>query len=187
MRRDLITITTVMLLSSGVAAAVNAVGHRMDWIRRPLARPPANGTTQSSPSEVPQTTQTASAEADEATTQAAANLVQGETVLEHLNRGTALFVDARAPEEYAAGHLRGAVNLPSSEIFANIDRVTSLASPDQLIIVYCGGGGCDAGHNVADALRRDFGYTNVMIHAKGWEEVKASEQLRHCVVTGEQP
>jgi len=186
MHRDLATIGIVLLISSGVAAAANVFSHQMEWIRRPLPRPPVNGASQPAPPETPRK-QPPSATVDEPATQGAAELVQSEAVLDHLAHGTALFVDARAPEEYAAGHLRGAINLPSSEIFASIDRVTSLVSPDQLIIVYCGGSGCEAGHNVADALRRDFGYTNVAIYAKGWEEIETSEQLRHCIMTGEQP
>lgn len=187
MRRDLATIGMVLLISSGVAAAANVVGHRMEWIRRPLTSLPVNGTTQSAPSTIPQVPATETPPATEPTSQAGVDLVPAAAVAEHLSHGTALFVDAREPGEYTAGHLRGAVNVPPSAIFANIERVTSLVASDQIIIVYCGGGGCDASHNVADALRRDFGYTNVAIFEKGWEEIERSPLLQQCIVTEEEP
>ena len=56
-----------------------------------------------------------------------------------LAAGTApAILDVRSREEYAAGHLRGAINLPFNEVGR---RVTELAAfLDQPLVVYCGHG-----------------------------------------------
>ena len=46
-----------------------------------------------------------------------------------------LWIDVRSPEEYAAGHLEGAVNIPFNEIAPRIGEVTS--DKQQPIRLYC--------------------------------------------------
>ena len=47
-----------------------------------------------------------------------------------------LFVlDVRTPEEYAAGHLPGAVNIPSGELYSRIAELSGAREQD--IVVYC--------------------------------------------------
>lgn len=52
-----------------------------------------------------------------------------------LVQGGARLVDVRTPEEYAAGHIEGAVNVP-------VDTVegSDLGAKDQPIVVYCASG-----------------------------------------------
>lgn len=45
-------------------------------------------------------------------------LIEPEEVLDKVGRGDALFIDARKPAEYAAGHISGAVNFSTYDIFA---------------------------------------------------------------------
>ncbi len=50
----------------------------------------------------------------------------------------ALLVDVRTPEEYAAGHLPGAVNIPLDQL---PKRLEELGKPgEQTIVVYCRSG-----------------------------------------------
>lgn len=181
MRRDFVSMLAVLLVSSGIAVAANVAMHKMDWIRRPLDPPSTTQGVTSKP--LPDRSATNGG----AATQPNGIVVPEADVLEHLAHGTAYFVDARETDEYAAGHLRGAINVPAGAIYANIERVTSVVAPDQLVIIYCGGGGCDASHNVADALRRDFAYSQVGICEKGWDQIEASDQFRQCIVEGEAP
>jgi hypothetical protein len=51
------------------------------------------------------------------------------------DRGQAVLVDVRSPQEFAAGHLAGAVNIPLSEV---ADRVAEIRSLGRLPILYCG-------------------------------------------------
>jgi rhodanese-related sulfurtransferase len=207
MRRTVRQILAILVITSGMGAAANAVVHRMDWIRRPLPGPNGLSIAPAESPAGPKTTKEAEANGlppNHSPTQPAApplagsngngqavrppaGFVDADAVFEHLSKGTAYFIDARDHGEYAAGHLRGAINVPASAIYDKLTQVVNLIGRDDLIIVYCGGGGCDASHNVADALRRDYGYANVLIHEKGWEEIEGSSRFSQCIVTGEEP
>ncbi len=96
-------------------------------------------------------------------------------VVDHLINGTAHFVDAREEYEFDDGHLKGAHLLPSSAIYENIENLMAvgvLPGPGKPIIVYCGGGSCEASHNVAKVMA-EFDYQNIYIYVNGWEEVMA--------------
>jgi len=181
MRRNFLQIIVAMLISSGVAAVANVGWHKMEWLRAPLdapkTSPDATTIQPGSGGEQRDGVEHGNANEDET--------VGHEVVLRHLREGTASFIDARSPEEYADGHLRGALNLPSDAIYANIDEVTGQVLPDDLVIIYCGGGGCEASVNVSDALRRYYQYTHVVIYENGWEEVEAMlDEFNGCVEVG---
>jgi len=86
----------------------------------------------------------------------------------HVLDGTAVFVDARKPDQFAAGHLRGALNLPSESKEANMGTIWQNVAKDQLIIIYCGGGSCHASDVVYDYLISN-GFTQVREFKAGWE------------------
>ena len=54
----------------------------------------------------------------------------------------ALLLDTRTPEEYAAGHIEGAVNIPHDQVAAEIERIAELTGGDKSkpIVVYCRSG-----------------------------------------------
>ena len=67
-----------------------------------------------------------------------------------------IIVDARTEEEYAEGHIPGAILIPEYEI---ADRAQSeLPDKDQLILVYCRSG---RRSKIASQALSDLGYTNV--------------------------
>ncbi len=115
----------------------------------------------------------------------ATTAMSAEDVLDHLKNSTARFVDAREDHEWVEGHFRGAIHIPASAIYANIDRVVREVPPHEKIIVYCGGGDCEASHHVADALTNDFKFQNVVIYSKGWQEVDSKKaEFAPYVATG---
>lgn len=67
-----------------------------------------------------------------------------------------LIVDVRHPEEYAEGHIPGAVNIPNETI--GDDRPEALPDPDQILLVYCRSG--NRSRQASEKLAR-LGYTNV--------------------------
>jgi len=69
----------------------------------------------------------------------------------------AMVIDVRSREEYATGHIDGAVNLPLDEI--TVDNMSVIA-PDQggKIIVYCYSGKRSV---LAMNVLHDFGYTDI--------------------------
>jgi rhodanese-related sulfurtransferase len=201
MHRDLRNLLAIMVISSVAGAATNVFAHKMDWIRRPL---PASKPAETEPGEVVPAPRESSVPLQPANgtkanheppgqngqpvaTQQRENGMTAETVLEYLTNSTACFIDAREAPEYAAGHLRGAVNVPSSAIWDNIEKVRSLISPDHRVVVYCGGGGCEASHNVSDVLQRDYEFKNVLIYDNGWEEIESSGLFKDWIAEGEQP
>ncbi|HKQ48873.1 MAG TPA: rhodanese-like domain-containing protein [Phycisphaerae bacterium] len=167
----------ILLLSSAVGVAANLVRPKpLTWIRRELPKPVAPAPTTTAPE-----TPAASAPS------ARPDVVSIDEVLQHLSAGSATMVDARETNEYVEGHLKGAFNMPSSAAFKAGEVLAGMVPPDAKIIVYCGGGDCEASHNVSDALKRDFGFTDVFIYEKGWEEIEKSGRFTEFVVTGEQP
>jgi rhodanese-related sulfurtransferase len=85
---------------------------------------------------------------------------------EEIDGGDAVVIDVRDPERYNAGHLQGALNVPSGESArdaheaAYVDAVKQAgAGPEDRLILVCGQGNRSA--RTADALRNEHGFTNV--------------------------
>jgi rhodanese-related sulfurtransferase len=62
--------------------------------------------------------------------------------LSQLIEDGALLIDARSPQEYAGGHIEGAVNIPHNVIAQTIHTKTS--DKKRAIVVYCQSGGRSA-------------------------------------------
>lgn len=71
----------------------------------------------------------------------------------HLIAGTLL--DVRSPDEFATGHLRGALNVPVQELN---ERLAELGARDRPVAIYCRSGRRSA---VATQLLRRAGFTSV--------------------------
>jgi rhodanese-related sulfurtransferase len=83
-----------------------------------------------------------------------------------IDSGQARLIDVRDPERYEAGHLPGAINVPSGESARDAHDAAYLeamqeagASPDDRLILVCGEGNRSA--RTADALANEHGFTNV--------------------------
>ncbi|MDI1464390.1 rhodanese-like domain-containing protein [Catellatospora sp. KI3] len=60
-------------------------------------------------------------------------------------------VDTRSLEAWEQGHIPGAVHLPTAEIPA---RAAELIGPDQVVVTYCWGPGCNGSTRAALAFAR---------------------------------
>lgn len=67
----------------------------------------------------------------------------------------ALLLDVRTPEEFAEGHIQGALNVPVGEL---PERLSDLGSGDRPIVVYCRSG---ARSGRAKRLLEKRGFTSV--------------------------
>jgi rhodanese-related sulfurtransferase len=74
----------------------------------------------------------------------------------------AVALDARRPEDFALGHLPGALSLPVEEFDAHFAQVAPRLSPGTPIVVYCGGGDCTLSHELAATLRQ-MGYGGAQV------------------------
>ena len=67
-----------------------------------------------------------------------------------------VIIDARTEEEYAEGHIEGAILIPEYEIAQRAE--SELPDKNQLILVYCRSG---RRSKIASKALADLGYTNV--------------------------
>ena len=68
-----------------------------------------------------------------------------------------IILDVRRPDEYAAGHIPNAINVPNESI--GTDEIPELPDKDQLSLVYC-----RSGRRSKDASEKlvKLGYTNIV-------------------------
>ena len=68
-----------------------------------------------------------------------------------------IILDVRRPDEYAAGHISNAINVPNETI--GTDEIPELPNKDQLILVYC-----RSGRRSKEASEKlvKLGYTNIV-------------------------
>ena len=84
--------------------------------------------------------------------------------------GAALVLDVRTPEEWANGHLPGAILIPVGELEARIDEVELALADDktQKIVTYCRSGNRSG---VAKKMLEQYGFSNV-VNGGGYEQLK---------------
>ena len=95
--------------------------------------------------------------------------------------GSAIFIDAREPVDFAAGHIATALNLPVLEFDKHYGELAPRLSTEAQIIAYCDGTECELSHRLQTRLR-EAGYTNVHILFNGWT---AWRQAGHPTEQGE--
>ncbi|MFH1562561.1 MAG: rhodanese-like domain-containing protein [Nitrospirota bacterium] len=79
-----------------------------------------------------------------------------------------IFIDARTKEEFAKGHINGAINMPYNNFEIAYHQATPFHNAiEKEIIVYCGGGDCPSSLLVAENLTL-LGHTNVKVFLGGW-------------------
>jgi len=91
---------------------------------------------------------------------------------EIFDKGDVVFVDARASEDYAEGHIPGAVSMPLNEFDERIHAFLETYPVSKKIVTYCSGRECEDSHFLAEKLM-DAGYTETKIFIDGypgWEE-----------------
>lgn len=82
------------------------------------------------------------------------------------NKQSYIVLDTRSAEEFAEGHIKGAINIPHDQVAANLDLLTEYS---ETIVVHCRSGRRAL---VAEQALLDAGFTNVKHLAgdmKGWK------------------
>ncbi len=83
-----------------------------------------------------------------------------------------IFIDARYPDEYEAGHIKGAYLLSfdaEEEVFdSQWAAIKPLVDSSSQIVTYCSGADCESSLFLARYLRDDLGFKNVRIFFGGW-------------------
>jgi rhodanese-related sulfurtransferase len=84
--------------------------------------------------------------------------------------GEYLLLDVREPEEFAAGHMNGAINVPRGQLEVQADlehpkRNMQLQDRGQKILCYCAGGVRSA---MACKTLQEMGFTDTTSMREGW-------------------
>ncbi len=82
-----------------------------------------------------------------------------------------VFIDARPAEEYASGHIRGAISLPWDDVDARFMKATAKLSLNAPIVTYCDGESCSLSKDLALFLIQS-GFTHVRVLLNGWSRWK---------------
>jgi rhodanese-related sulfurtransferase len=81
----------------------------------------------------------------------------------------AFFIDARKAEEYAAGHIPGAIHFYADDFDRLAARVLPQLSPEKPYILYCADSECDLSEELAQKLDRQ-GFKRLRVFMGGWPE-----------------
>jgi len=85
----------------------------------------------------------------------------------------ALFIDARIPEEFNLGHVKGAINLPYEEFHKKTKEeraeVMKKFNKNGIIVCYCKGGDCEMSIDLAYDIAK-LGFNSVNIYLGGYSE-----------------
>ena len=84
--------------------------------------------------------------------------------LDLYHKGT-VFVDAREPEYYQEGHIRGAWNFPF--FLELVFKLDSLQGKDAPLVIYCSGNECGSSEDLAYELQGE-GFSNLLVFRGGW-------------------
>lgn len=76
--------------------------------------------------------------------------VEREVLLERVKQGLVTVIDVRPVEEYVAGHLPGAINIPPDELEQRLQALDS----QQEVVAYCRGPHCVFSFNAVQQLRK---------------------------------
>jgi len=87
----------------------------------------------------------------------------------HFDANSAIFIDARDPEEYEGGHIRGAINIPY-DYYEDYEDVINNLNDSDIYIIYCSGGECSLSIDLADYLYNEKLFDTVLIFEGGWPE-----------------
>jgi rhodanese-related sulfurtransferase len=68
-----------------------------------------------------------------------------------------VIIDVREPDEFATGHVKGALNIPPSRLMSGAKQLADVPK-DASIVVYCRSG---SRSNVAAHILHGLGYNNV--------------------------
>lgn len=68
-----------------------------------------------------------------------------------------IIIDVREPQEYAAGHVEGAINIPPARLMAGASELSTVAK-DTPLILYCLSG---SRSNVSIQILKQMGFSNL--------------------------
>lgn len=91
-----------------------------------------------------------------------------EDAFAYFDSGSVIFIDSRQPEEFAAGHIKGAMNIPVDQAFPAYTRHKDKFPLDSKIVFYCDAG-CDSAMELAFFFcEQGFTDGNILVYEDGF-------------------
>ena len=87
----------------------------------------------------------------------------------HFDKGTAVFIDARDPEDYESGHIHNAINIPY-DYYEDYEDVINGLDDTSIYIIYCSGEECSLSIDLADYLYTEKLIDKLLIFEGGWPQ-----------------
>ena len=87
----------------------------------------------------------------------------------HFDAGTAIFIDARDPEDYASGHIKNSINIPY-DYYEDYEDVINGLDDSDIYVIYCSGDECSLSIDLADYLYTEKVFDKLLIFEGGWPE-----------------
>lgn len=96
----------------------------------------------------------------------------------------ALWLDAREPGAYAAGHVPDALPMGETEWDNNFAGLMDAWDGERPLVVYCGGESCHASEAVARRLKQDLAFDRIVVLRGGWDAWRAAQGVGGGVAPG---
>ena len=87
----------------------------------------------------------------------------------HFDAGSAVFIDARDPEDYESGHIQNAINIPY-DYYEDYEDVINGLDDAGIYIIYCSGEECSLSIDLADYLYNEKLIDKLLIFEGGWPQ-----------------
>lgn len=87
----------------------------------------------------------------------------------YFDRGRAVFLDARSPDDYRKGHINGALSIPVGRFDNLVPKLKEKYGEDTFFVTYCSGRYCEDSHILAQKLFEN-GYFDVSVFIDGFPE-----------------
>ena len=91
----------------------------------------------------------------------------------HFDASSAIFIDARDPEEYESGHIQNAINIPY-DYYEDYEDIIDELDDSGIYIIYCSGGECSLSIDLADYLYNEKLIDKLLVFEGGWPEWQAA-------------
>ena len=87
----------------------------------------------------------------------------------HFDAGSAIFIDARDPEDYESGHIQNAMNIPY-DYYEEYEDVINGLDDAGIYIIYCSGEECSLSIDLAYYLYNEKLIDKLLIFEGGWPQ-----------------
>ena len=87
---------------------------------------------------------------------------------------SAVFIDARDPEDYDGGHIQSSINIPF-DYYEDYEEVIDSLNIAAIYVIYCSGDECSLSMDLADYLFNEILFEKVLIFEGGWPQWRDAE------------